>query len=224
MVQSFGGRRVRKVQDVIDLSFNDAVMRNSVYLSPSTLRSVLNPDLLTGNFDQRLAYLTEVPFSLDLQRLFYFELKTYLVSILNRADKMTMGAGVEARPPFLDHRCVEFCFKIPLNYRLHGWGTKYFLKKYSQQYLPKEIIHRRKSGFGVPLGAWLSDAKGLGRYLDLLRSDDFRNSGLFSNSWIDTITKQHLTGKADHGEILWELINLQLWRQIYFDSKYAILN
>jgi asparagine synthase (glutamine-hydrolysing) len=219
IIRFLDGRRVRKIRDIIDLSFNDAVMHNSVYLNPSIVHSVLNEDLLTGKFDQRLAYLTEPPFTQDLQRLFYFEIKTYLVSILNRADKMTMGASIEARPPFLDHRCVEFCFKIPLNYRLHGWETKFFLKRFSRKYLPPEIINRKKSGFGVPLEAWLRDTKGLGRYLDLLKSDDFRNSGLFNYHSIDILIKHHLAGKENHSEILWELINFQLWKQIYFDAK-----
>jgi asparagine synthase (glutamine-hydrolysing) len=193
-------------------------MKNSVYLNPFVVRSVLNENLLTGKFDQRLSYLTDPHFTDDLQRLFYFEIKTYLVSILNRADKMTMGASIEARPPFLDHRCVEFCFKIPLNYRLHRWKTKYFLKKYSEKYLPTKIIYRKKSGFGTPLAVWFRDLKGLGRYLDLLKGESFKNSGMFRCDVIDTLIKQHLTNQVDHSEILWELVNFQLWTQIYFKS------
>lgn len=222
MMQCLDGRRVRKVKDIIGLSFNDAVMSNSVYVNHLRVGAVLNENLLNGRFDQRLAYLTEPPFTQDLQRLFYFEIKTYLVSILNRADKMTMGASVEARPPFLDHRCVEFSFGIPLNHRLHGSTTKYFLKTYAKQYLPPTVIRRRKSGFGVPLGAWLRDRKGLGGYLDLIRGDEFRSSGLFNVDSIDRLIQQHMAGRDDHGEILWELINLQLWKQMYVDGRYSL--
>ena len=132
---------------------------------------------------------------------------------------MSMGASIEGRVPFLDHRCVEFCFQIPLKYRLHWWETKYFLKKYSCKSLPQSIIKREKSGFGSPLAGWFRDSEYLGGYLDLLKGDNFKSSNIFKNDTVGLIIRQHLEGKVDHSEILWELINFQLWKQIFFDRK-----
>lgn len=213
-----GGRKAEKIRDVVGLSFDEALMYNSVYARPNSASSFLRNDLTTGHFEQRINYLKEMPFSDDLQRIFHYEVKTYLVSILNRADKMTMGASVEGRVPFLDHRCVEFCFKIPLEYRLHKHETKYVLKKYSQRYLPQSIIHRKKSGFGTPVSKWLTDRKGLGRYLDLLRDVDSKDQNLFNQHSINRMVSEHLRGECDYGETLWELINFKLWRSMFWSA------
>lgn len=211
-----GGRKARKIEDILDGSFEDAIMYNSIYLHPRQVRSVLNENLTSGKFENRSNYLTDIPFDDQLQKLFYYELKTYLVSILNRADKMNMGASIEGRVPFLDHKCVEFSFQIPMKYRLYGKEPKYFLKRYSSKYLPDQIIRRKKSGFGTPLAAWFRDPGGLGKYLDLLKSDGFVKDEIFKHESINMMVKQHLANKMDYSEILWELINFQLWRQAFF--------
>ena len=129
---------------------------------------------------------------------------------------MSMGASVEARVPMLAHQNVEFCMKIPVTHKLYRNTTKYFLKEYARPYLPEEIIYRKKSGFGVPLADWFRDSKGMGRYIDLLKGDSLKNSDIFCGNSVNTIVEQHLRREMDHSELLWELVNFQLWRQIYF--------
>jgi len=69
-----------------------------------------------------------------MSSLLYLDLKTYLVSALSRMDKMSMAAGLESRVPFLDHRLVEWGFRVPLKYKLHGMKTKWLVKKLGERH------------------------------------------------------------------------------------------
>ena len=83
------------------------------------------------------------------------DLKYYLLPIILRADRMSMGASLEMRVPFLDYRLVDFAVNLPLKYKIGIFQTKYLLKKVAERYLPKKIIHRKKMGFLLPAEAWL---------------------------------------------------------------------
>ena len=97
-----------------------------------------------------------------LDRLSMSDQQTYLVSILNRQDKMSMGASVEARVPFIDYRIVEFANRLQSRAKTRGLGTKQIVKRVAEKYLPKDVVHRRKSGFGVPLKQWFMANQPLG--------------------------------------------------------------
>ena len=88
--------------------------------------------------------------------------RNYLQAILMRLDKATMGASVEARVPFLDHRLVELAATIPSCQKLRRFETKYPIKQLASQCLPRKIVRRRKMGFPVPLSEWFRDPLGLG--------------------------------------------------------------
>ncbi|KKQ49043.1 MAG: asparagine synthase [candidate division TM6 bacterium GW2011_GWF2_38_10] len=89
------------------------------------------------------------------QQMLYLELKQRLPELLlMRADKMSMAASIEAREPFLDHKLVEFMFHVPAKLRYKHGTTKYLLKQVCHGLLPREIIYRRKVGFGAPTSAW----------------------------------------------------------------------
>lgn len=209
-------RKAQKIYSVIDMPLEKAIVFNSTYANPDLVSGFLDKELTGSGFEQRFNILNQASCRNDLQKLFYYEIKTYLVSILNRADKMSMGASVEARVPMLAHQNVEFCMNIPVTHKLYRNTTKYFLKEYARPYLPEEIIYRKKSGFGVPLADWFRDSKGMGRYIDLLKGDSLKNSDILCGNSVNTIVEQHLRKEMDHSELLWELVNFQLWRQIYF--------
>lgn len=209
-------RKAQKIYGVIDMPLEEAIVYNSTYTSPDQVSGILDEELTRSGFEQRFNIPRQASCGNDLQKLFYYEVKTYLVSILNRADKMSMGASIEARVPMLAHQNVEFCMNIPVTHKLYRNTTKYFLKEYARPYLPEEIIYRKKSGFGVPLADWFRDSKGMGRYIDLLKGGFLKDSDIFNESSVNTIIEQHLRKENDHSELLWELVNFQLWKQIYF--------
>lgn len=137
---------------------------------------------------------------------------TYLVSILNRQDKMSMGASVEARVPFLDYRLVEFANSLPDRVRARGISGKTLVKKVAERYLPREVVHRRKSGFGVPLARWFRENNGLGQLTrDVL--DDHRKDEFLDIAHVARLFNQHQKGEADHAEILWTALNFLLWKK-----------
>jgi asparagine synthase (glutamine-hydrolysing) len=84
------------------------------------------------------------------------DLKHYIVPILRRTDRMSMGAGLEMRVPYLDNKMIDFCVNLPLEYKINFFHTKYLLKKVAERYLPKDIVYRKKMGFPLPAVSWLA--------------------------------------------------------------------
>ena len=143
--------------------------------------------------------------------------RNYLQAILMRLDKATMGASVEARVPFLDHRLVELAATIPSSQKLRRFETKYPIKRLAIQYLPKEIVHRRKMGFPVPLSEWFRDPLGLGRFLDLLVEPRSLQRGYLKPQSVRKIVDEHRRGGKDYGELLWGLVNLEVWHRVMIE-------
>ena len=123
-----------------------------------------------------------------------------------------MGASVEARVPFLDPRLVEFANSLPASVKMKGFNTKMLVKQVAEEYLPKEVIYRRKSGFGVPLAQWLREAGGLGGLAQRLifdtRYDEYLHPGQLKDLY-----QEHQAGRKDHSEILWTSLNFLLWKE-----------
>jgi asparagine synthase (glutamine-hydrolysing) len=154
-----------------------------------------------------------------MESLIRLDLKSYLVSILNRQDKMSMAASIESRVPFLDYRLVEWGARIPFRLKTDGLETKIIVKKLGERFLPRKVVYRRKSGFGVPVSEWLRDKNGMGKYLALFEEPRFRERGYLKTETVRGLAREHLSGKCDHGEILWELINLELWHRIFIENS-----
>jgi asparagine synthase (glutamine-hydrolysing) len=142
------------------------------------------------------------------------DFQTYLVSILNRQDKMSMATSIEARVPFLDNEIIDFAGSLPLEFKQTLRQRKRILKDVALRYLPAPIVHRRKSGFGVPLKNWFAGNGRMGRLLeDTLTSASVRE--LLNPAEVQLLLTQHRGGQQDHSELLWSILNLQLWRQTF---------
>jgi len=218
-------RKIKKIHELLDFSLIKTAIFASSCVDAKTVEKVIEYTVKRNNdyrfksfqttgFDQihklsKNEYLTAVSI---------LDLKTYLVSILNRQDKMSMAASIESRVPLLDYRLVELSLSIPFNLKLRRFNTKFILKKLASQVLPKEIVYRKKSGFGVPLDSWFRENKGLGQYLDLLTSVNFKQRGYFKPIVVEQLIDKHLRGLIDCGELLWELINFEIWANNFIDS------
>jgi asparagine synthase (glutamine-hydrolysing) len=147
----------------------------------------------------------------------YCDLNNYLpLDILTKVDRMTMAHSIEARPPLLDHRLVEFAATIPPAFRLRGGTTKYIFKRAMRGVLADEIIDRPKHGFAVPLAAWFRGAlAGFAR--DLLISDSCRKRGLFNLGYVETLLRLHQSGR-DVDLQLWTLLSFELWCRRFLDA------
>jgi asparagine synthase (glutamine-hydrolysing) len=122
---------------------------------------------------------------------------------------MTMAHSIEARPPLLDHRVVEFAATVPARYRLHDGTTKYLLKRAMRGILPDRIIDRPKKGFAVPLARWFrGELAGFAR--DVLLSSACRERGLFDTKHVERLIALHQSGR-DLDLQLWTLLSFELW-------------
>lgn len=154
-----------------------------------------------------------------IQCMSHADLQTYLVELLMKQDQMSMSASLESRVPFLDNHLVELVAAIPARFKQQGWQTKTLLRQAVRDLVPAEILNRKKMGFPVPVSAWLR-----GPYWplleDLVLSGRARDRGLLDADAIYQMAHEHRLGKADHGERLWLLLNLEIWQRIFVDGQH----
>ncbi len=143
----------------------------------------------------------------------FLDLRTYLVDdILVKVDRMSMAASLETRVPLLDHKIVEFIFRLPGDLKLRGMTTKWIFKKAMERLLPRENIYRRKEGFSIPIKHWLcSELKDL--MLDHLNEERMRDGGYFHYPAVKRMIDRHLSGKANYSHQLWALLVFEIWRE-----------
>jgi asparagine synthase (glutamine-hydrolysing) len=141
----------------------------------------------------------------------WFDQKCYLPDdILMKVDRMSMAHAVEARPPLLDHRIVEFAASLPASFKVNGSHQKVLLKELMRDKLPPSVLRRGKAGLDIPSHEWL---RGPLRtlLLDALNSGTAEHGGLFHKSAIDRCVRDHLERRANLGYHLWGLMILFLW-------------
>jgi asparagine synthase (glutamine-hydrolysing) len=150
----------------------------------------------------------------------YGDLQTYLpLDVLTKVDRMTMAHSVEARPPLLDHRLVEFAATIPAHLRLRGATTKYLFKQAMRGILPDQIIDRPKQGFAVPLAQWFrGPLHGFAR--DVLLSDSCRQRGFLNTRYIEQLLRLHQGGRNLDLQ-LWTTLTFELWCRRFLDQRTA---
>jgi asparagine synthase (glutamine-hydrolysing) len=151
-----------------------------------------------------------------LQRILYAHLKTRLVSLLMKQDKMTMAASLEVRVPFLDHRIIELAATMADNLKIRGGEGKYILKRVARTLLPSDVVDRRKMGFPVPLSMWFRERDDCTSILSEKRTAD---RGLFDPKFVQSIVQNHRHGHHDYGYLLWLLINLEHWIRIFVEGE-----
>jgi asparagine synthase (glutamine-hydrolysing) len=146
-----------------------------------------------------------------LQRYLEFDQRYYLADdILYKVDRMSMAHSLEARPPFLDPRIVDFSARLPEQFKLRGQQSKYVLRRLMQDKLPPNVLRRPKIGFDIPVHDWF---RGVLRpmLLDTLSEEAVRASGLFNWHAMEQLLTDHLERKANLGYHLWGLMVLLLW-------------
>lgn len=153
-----------------------------------------------------------------LNQLIYTDLKTSLADdLLALTDKMTMAASLECRAPFIDHELVELASSMPESVKVRGFTMKYLLKKVVKPWVPDEILHRKKRGFGAPMGSWIRNE--LGPLMDNLLSErQVSRRGLFNPAVVRDMVAKHKAQKSDYTDHLLALINLELWCRIFMDG------
>lgn len=146
-----------------------------------------------------------------LNRFLWLDQLYYLADdILYKCDRMSMAHSLEVRPPFLDHRIVEFAARLPESLKIRGSRLKFVLKELMRDRLPGEILFRKKEGFDIPAHDWFrGPLRGL--LLDTINERSVREMGLFEWPVVDRLIRSHLERRANLGYQLWGLLTLFLW-------------
>jgi len=215
-------RRIEKFRRGID---KDGLARHlalAEWSSAKTRASIFAPDLrhsLRGNQAppcmQR--YFDEFRGTGELNRHSHLLMETFLAAHnFNYTDKSSMAVSLEARVPFMDVELMRLCATIPEHYKLRGNTTKWVLKEAMARYLPHELIHRKKTGFGAPLRKWIrEDLHEVVEYL--LGPSHVKSRGIFDENFVGGLLDENAAGRADHAYLIYALLTLELWMQSFVD-------
>jgi len=162
---------------------------------------------------------TSLPQKLNfVEQMMYLDMETYLPGdILTKIDRATMAVSLEGRIPFLDHRVAEFAWRLPLALKVRGVEGKRIVRQLVHRHVPRALMDRPKSGFGVPIEEWLRGP--LRDWAEsLLNPRSVRSSGYFDANCVETHWRQHLSGVRNWQARLWPILMFEAWHA-HFKTK-----
>jgi asparagine synthase (glutamine-hydrolysing) len=196
------------------VGIQDDILRNQVWLSafkPEELASLFRPAIYRETASRGLEDIERIgeenSGKSKWQRLIYAYAKHYLAEdILVKADRASMMNSLEVRSPYLDHRLAAFINNLPDNLKFN----KRLLKKLMAEYIGRDVVSRKKKGFGIPAAQWL--AEDLRKDLeDLLSEGAIKKQGIFNYPYIKKLMNEHFDRRENHRQKLWSLFVFQKW-------------
>ena len=130
--------------------------------------------------------------------------------ILTKVDRAAMAASLETRTPLLNHHVAAIAWRLPMAMKIRGGQGKWALRQILYKHVPRHLIERPKAGFGMPIGQWLRGPL-RGWAEDLLDPGLMQRQGYLRPEPIQTLWRQHLSGRFDHTSRLWTVLMWQAW-------------
>ena len=177
-----------------------------------------NPSMALLNSNEPGTLLTKFKPNLEelnnQEQMMVLDLITYLPNdILVKVDRAAMATSLETRTPFLDHKLINYVWKIPQSLKFRDGNGKWILKKILNQYVPKNLTERPKMGFGIPIDKWLRGP--LRDWAENLLSEKrLQHEGYFNHDLIRNKWLEHLSGKKNWQSDLWDILMFQSWIDI----------
>ncbi len=209
------GEKLHKGAEALSGANSDAIYINTIsqWTDPARLaQGTVEPRTLLTGQPSPLQKLPDVP------RMMAYDLLTYLPDdILVKVDRAAMAVSLETRVPLLDHRVVEFAWRLPMHLKLRQGVSKWALRQVLYRYVPQSLLERPKMGFGVPIGEWLRGP--LRDWAEaLLTPQALAAEGLLDPTEIRRAWASHLSLRDNNQYPLWTVLMLQAWRQAQRDA------
>jgi asparagine synthase (glutamine-hydrolysing) len=168
-----------------------------------------------GDPSANMPALGPVPGNSPLRDVLNFDQTSWLPdNLLERGDRMTMAASIEARMPFMDHRLLDYVSALPDQYRVRGTQTKWVLRRAMHGVLPDAILRRKKVGFRVPVSEWFRGSL-KGYVVEALCGGGSRTRKYYDTRKLDGLLESHFRGRRNHEKLIWALLNLEVFHQAY---------
>jgi asparagine synthase (glutamine-hydrolysing) len=221
-------RRVGKALQYVDKNPAERLAGYFMWLGPKAALELLDPNFAAtlspvSLTQPLLGTLDQLPHGVSgLNQMLYLECKHFLADHnLNYTDKMGMAAGIEVRVPLLDLELVDLAARLPLDFKQRGREGKWIFKRAMERLLPRDVIYRPKTGFGVPLRAWLQTRL---RPLvdDALSTESIRRRGIFNATAVEALRRADQERRVDATYPIFALVCMELWCRQYLDGRYPV--
>jgi asparagine synthase (glutamine-hydrolysing) len=213
--QTHVGDKMSRLADAIRAPTSDELYRGLVSQWQDPSRIVRNGHELSTWLDRDIG-ARNVAFD---ERMMFLDFVSYLPDdILTKLDRATMAVGLEGRAPLLDHRVVEWTWRLPMSLKRRGGASKWLLRQVLYRYVPAPLIERPKMGFGVPIGDWIRGP--LREWAEaLLDSRRLHAEGYFDPTAVRAAWDDHTCGRSNEQYRLWTVLMFQAWLERWNSSR-----
>ena len=210
------GEKVHKVASMLSCSSPEAIYCDLISHWSDPVDLVLQSEELPTPLTDRRAWLDSRDFE---SRMMFLDSISYLpYDILVKVDRAAMAVSLETRVPMLDHRVIEFAWRLPLEMKIRNGEGKWLLRQVLHSHVPRELIDRPKMGFGVPIGEWLRGP--LREWAEnLLSRGRLEQEGYFRPEQIRAKWDAHIAGHGDWQYHLWDALMFQAWQERWVSNS-----
>jgi len=207
-------RRVKRLLSAASMGERERLLSLYIWAKPDLIASLFHGDIkvdVGGDLLDMFERVGDLPI---VDSMLKVDQHYDLMSLnLTYTDRMSMASGVEARVPYLDFELIQLMNSIPHQMKVKGGTQKYILKKAFEPYLPREVVHRSKAGFGLPIRSWFKNRTDLtDHYFGQQR---IAQQGLYEPSMFGKICHEHYDKNIDHSYLLFSMLVQQMWFDLH---------